>query len=109
MDEDIKRRTHETVRYLQSVSVEDIDFDNMDPIAKMMLVAVLHEEQKLRDDIAAIPQKIIERYCSDFVPYEKVGAMPAITILQPTFKNKTTSDIVTIGNGASFLFKKKGK
>lgn len=107
MDEEIKRRTRETIKYLQSISVEDIDFDNMDPIAKMMLVAVLHEGQKLRDDIDAIPQKIIERYCSDFVPYEKVGAMPAITILQPTFKTKTTSDVVTVGNGASFLFKRK--
>ena len=107
MDDEIRRRVREAVRYLQEVAVEDIDFDNMDPIVKMMLVAVLHEGQKLRDDIASIPQKVIERYCSDFVPYEKVGAMPAITILQPTFKSRTTSDIVTVSNGASFLFKKK--
>lgn len=107
MDDEIKRRAHEAIRYLQMVAIEDINFDNMDPIAKMMLIAVLHEGQKLRDDIAAIPQKIIERYCSDFVPYEKVGAMPAITILQPTFKSKSTSAIVTVGNGVSFLFKKK--
>ena len=70
MDDEIKRRAHEAIRYLQMVAIEDINFDNMDPIAKMMLIAVLHEGQKLRDDIAAIPQKIIERYCSDFVPYE---------------------------------------
>ncbi len=107
MDDEIRRRVREAVRYLQEVAVEDIDFDNMDPIVKMMLVAVLHEEQKLRDDIASIPQRVIERYCSDFVPYEKVGAMPAIAILQPTFKSRTTSDIVTVSNGASFLFKKK--
>lgn len=107
MDDEIRRRVHETVKYLQTVAVEGIDFDNMDPIVKMMLVAVLHEEQKLRDDIASIPQRVIERYCSDFVPYEKVGAMPAIAILQPTFKSRTTSDIVTVSNGASFLFKKK--
>ncbi len=107
MDDEIRRRVREAVRYLQEVAVEDIDFDNMDPIVKMMLVAVLHEGQKLRDDIASIPQRVIERYCSDFVPYEKVGAMPAIAILQPTFKSRTTSDIVTVSNGASFLFKKK--
>lgn len=107
MDDEIRRRVREAVRYLQEVAVEDIDFDNMDPIVKMMLVAVLHEGQKLRDDIASIPQRVIERYCSDFVPYEKVGAMPSIAILQPTFKSRTTSDIVTVSNGASFLFKKK--
>ena len=83
MDDEIRRRVREAVRYLQEVAVEDIDFDNMDPIVKMMLVAVLHEGQKLRDDIASIPQKVIERYCSDFVPYEKVGAMPACALLCP--------------------------
>ena len=107
MDNEIEKRTREAIEYLRSISVEDMDFDDMDPIAKMMLVAVLHEGQKLRDYIDSTPQKVVERYTSDFVPYEKVSALPAITILHPTFRNKTNQACFAVGNGASFTFKKK--
>lgn len=107
MDNEIKKRAQETVDYLRSVSVEDMNFDDMDPIAKMMLIAVMHEGQKLRDYIDETPQKVAERYCSDFIPYEKVGATPAITLLHPTFKNKTAQNMVMVGSGASFAYKKK--
>lgn len=107
MDNEIKKRAQEAVEYLRSVSIEDMNFDDMDPIAKMMLIAVLHEGQKLRDYINSAPQKVVERYCSDFIPYEKVGAMPAITLLHSTFKNKTSQNIVTVGSGASFTYKRK--
>lgn len=107
MDDEIIRQTREAIDYLRSVSFDDIDIDYMDPIAKMMLVAVLHEGQKIRDDIAAIPQKIVERYCSDFIPYDDVCAMPALTVLWPTCKTRSNADIVTIENGASFVYKKK--
>ena len=107
MDEEIKKNVREVVDHLRSLSVDDMDFDDMDPIAKMMLVAVLHEEQKIRDDIASVPQKVRERYYADFLPYEKIGAMPAITILQPTLKTTSAANIITIGSNASFLYRKK--
>ena len=107
MDDEILKQTREAIDYLRSISLDDIDFDYMDPIAKMMLVAVLHEEQKLRDDIAAIPQRVIERYCSDFIPYDKVDAVPALSILWPSSKTKGMVELVTVGNGASFVYKKK--
>lgn len=107
MDDEILKQVRDAVNHLRSISFEDIDFDYMDPIAKMMLVAVLHEGQKIQDDIAAVPQKILERYCSDFIPYEKVEAMPALTILQPSCKSKSDADIVTIESGASFVYKNK--
>ena len=107
MDEEIRKQVHKEIAYLRKVFVDDFDFDGMDPIAKMMLVAVMHEWQKLRDDIKATPQKVKERYYTDFVPYEKVGAMPAITILQPTLKPKTMPSMVPVGKETSFLFKKK--
>lgn len=107
MDDEILQQTRDTVDYLRSISFDDIDFDCMDPIAKMMLVAALHEGQKLRDDIATIPQRVVERYCTDFIPHEKVSAIPALTVLLPSNKIKGNADIVTIGNGASFEYKKK--
>lgn len=108
MDDEIRKSTREAVNRLKSVSIENIDFDNMDPVAKMMLMAVIHEGQKIRDDIAAIPQKVVERYCADFVPYEKVEAMPAIAVLHMTFKPRNTSDSVNVGSGVSFTYKNKG-
>lgn len=108
MDDEIVKKTREAIEHLRSVSYfNDIDFDNMDPIAKMMLVSVIHEEQKLHDAVASVPQEVTERYCTDFIPYEKVGAMPALTVLQPSCKAKGTVDVVTVGNGASFVYKKK--
>lgn len=107
MDDEIRKSTRDAVNRLKSVSIEHIDFDDMDPIAKMMLMAVIHEGQKIRDDIAAIPQKIVERYCADFVPYEKVEAMPAIAVLHLPFKPRNIVDTVNVGSGASFMYKNK--
>ena len=107
MDDEIRKSTREVVNHLRSISIEHIDFDNMDPIAKMMLMAVIHEGQKIRDDIATIPQKVVERYCADFVPYEKVEAMPAIAVLHLPFKPKNIVDNVNVGNGVSFMYRNK--
>ena len=107
MDQEIRRQVQNEIGYFRKVFANDFDFDGMDPIAKMMLVAVVHEWQKLRDDIKATPQKVKERYYTDFVPYEKVGAMPAITVLQPILKPRTTPSTVYVGKEASFLFKEK--
>lgn len=107
MDEEIKKRTREAIEHLKKEAVKDLDFENMDPVAKMMLMAVLHEGQKLEDEIESIPQKIRDRYFTDFVPYEMVGAMPAITILQLIFKSTIMTDMVTVGSGASFLYRGK--
>lgn len=108
MDDEIRKSTRECINRLRSVSIENIDYDNMDPIAKMMLMAVIHEGQKIRDDIAAVPRKIVERYCADFVPYEKVEAMPAISVLRMAFKPRSTADSVSVDSGVSFLYKNKG-
>lgn len=107
MDDEIVKQIREEINYLRSISFDDIDFDYMDPIAKMMLVAVLHEGQKLMDGVAAVPRKIIERYCSDFIPYEKVEALPALSVLCPTCKSKVNAEIVTIVSGSSFLYRDK--
>ena len=108
MDKELEKKAKEAMEFIRLSGIEDIenvDFDRMDPIAKMMIVALMHEEQKIKDYIDCIPQKIAERYCSDFIPYEKIGAMPAITLLRLAFKPKANSDIITMGSGTSFVFK----
>ena len=72
----------------------------MDPVAKMLLVAMLNEAQKIQDHVDNVGQRIVERFCSDFIPYNKVNAIPAIAILEPSFKSKKDAEIVNIGSGS---------
>lgn len=105
MDNEIERKVRETIELLRQYSVDDVNYDEMDPVAKMMLVALIHEEQKLKDDIDNMPQKILERFCSHFVPHEKICAMPAITLLHPTFRKNDFTDIISVGAGVSFTYR----
>ena len=107
MDNETERQLRQTIDHLKSVAVEDIDFDDMDPVAKMMLVAVLYEGQKLRDYIEQTPERVRDRYCADFIPFEDVQAIPAITMLKPSFRNNAQQSTVTVGSGAAFTFKRK--
>jgi hypothetical protein len=86
-----------------------MDFNSMDPVAKMMLVALLNEAQKIYDHIDTIDQRIIERYCTDFIPRYKIEAVPAIALLNPTFKQKKDLDAITIGSGVTFNYKTEDK
>ncbi|MDE6279882.1 MAG: hypothetical protein K2M05_07895 [Paramuribaculum sp.] len=107
MDNEIKKQVYEAVELLRKVSPGDIDFDNLDPIARMLLVALINEGQKLHDEIADTPRKVVERFCSDFIPYDKVSATPAITVVNPRFRTPAFRETITVDNGVSFQFKKK--
>lgn len=107
MDHDIEHRINEAIEDLKALSSEDIDFKRMDPVAKMMLVALLNETQKIQDHIDSLDRRIMERYCTDFLPRNKIEPIPAITVLDPKFKFKKDLETSIIGSGVSFLFKKK--
>ena len=105
MDVELKRKLNETIEQLRRIStIEDLDYEQMDPILKMMLVALLNEEQKILDNVDSTAQRIVDRYCSDFIPWRQVGATPAITLLNPTFRKKDAG-IVNVGTGNVFTYK----
>ncbi len=106
MDIDLEKKIKDTIEQLKQLSDEDIDYSLMDPIAKMMLVALIGEERKILDYVNYSEQRIFERYASAFIPYEKENAIPAIALLNPEFR-KVQKDfgIVNVGNGASFSVK----
>ena len=105
MDVELKRKLNETIEQLRRIStIEDLDYEQMDPILKMMLVALLNEEQKILDYVDSTAQRIVDRYCSDFIPWRQVGATPAITLLNPTFRKKDAG-IVNVGTGNVFTYK----
>lgn len=105
MDIDIEKRLNDTIERLKQMSVDDIDLQQIDPVVKMMLVALLNETQKINDQIDGIDRQIVDRYCTDFIPQQQLEPVPAITLLSPSFKQNKNSEIVNIGNGASFTYK----
>ena len=105
MEIELEKKISDTINQIRELSVDGIDYDNMDPVAKMMLVALIGEAQKIHDQIDAIGQKITERYCADFIPRENIEAIPAITLLKPVIKPKKDIGFVPIHSGSYFTYK----
>ncbi|MBR6981760.1 MAG: hypothetical protein IKH88_18280 [Prevotella sp.] len=103
MDIELEKSVREALEKLNQISDADFDARKMDPIAKMMLVALLHEAKKINDSVEAMPYKVMERFCTQFIPREKIEAMPAITLVHP--KPKKDMGLVKVGQGATFSFK----
>lgn len=109
MDLELENRVNDAIEQLKLLSPDDINFQQMDPIAKMMLVALVNETQKIKDYIDDLDQRIVERYCTEFIPRQKVEATPAIALINPTFKTNKDTESVQIGTGASFSYKTEGR
>ncbi|MFK2269757.1 hypothetical protein ACRASS_12035 [Bacteroides hominis] len=107
MDIELQKRINDVITHLQSMMSESVDYQLMDPIAKMMLVALLYETQKIRDVIDGFDQKLIDRFCENFIPMQDVEAMPALAVVSPLFKKNKDSDCIQIGSGVSFTYKEK--
>lgn len=108
MDIELEKRIKEAVEVLQQLSAEPINFHEMDPIAKMMLVAMVGEIQKVFDYVDDVNQRLVERFCTDFIPRQKVDAMPAICLLHPQLKGHGDNGLVSVGSDASFAYKHEG-
>lgn len=105
MDIELEQRIKDTIEQLQQLTVDGVNFADMDPVAKMMLIALINEEQKMHDAIENTPQKVLERYCSDFIPHDKVEAVPAIVILSPAFKPQRDFGTISIGSECTFTYR----
>ena len=108
MDIELEKRIKEAVEVLQQLSAEPINFHEMDPIAKMMLVAMVGEIQKVLDYVDDVNQRLVERFCTDFIPRQKVDAMPAICLLHPVLKARGDNGLLSITGDASFAYKHEG-
>lgn len=105
MDLELQNKVNDTIEQLQRLSVDGFDFQQMDPVAKMMFVALVHEILKIHDHIDSVDDRIVERYCTDFIPRQEVEAMPAIALIQPTFKPNKDSEGFPIESGTQFTYK----
>lgn len=105
MDVELEKKVNDAIEDLRKLSIENINFDQMDPVVKMMLVALLNEVQKIQDAIDSIPRRITERFCTEFIPHDQIGAVPAVVLLNPTFRQKNNLGIINVGSGASFIYR----
>ena len=106
MDIDLQKRINDVVEELNSISETRIDFMQMDPVAKMMLVALMSEAQKINDKVDAMEERLVERYCEHFIPRKLVDAMPALLLLAPQFKPNKDTETVNIGSNVQFSYKR---
>lgn len=105
MDLELEKRINETIEHIKRISPNDYPEVLADPVAKMMLVALLHESQKITDYIDGLGDKIVERFCDNFIPRDKVDALPAISVVEARFKPKKDTGTINIGGGVSFQYK----
>ena len=103
MDVELQKKLNEAVETLGQLSGQPIDYGQMDPVAKLMLVALVSESQKVKDYADSAADRIVDRFCTDFIPRQKVEAMPAVCLLRPDLKSSATP--VTVGGGAEFSYK----
>lgn len=109
MDIELEKGINDTIEYLRKISLDPVEEQLTDPIAKMMLVSLLHECQKIRDYVDGVGDKIVEKFCEDFIPRREVEAIPAISIIKAQFKAKKDAETLKIGNNVSFTYKSDNK
>ena len=80
--------------------------DNLhDPVSKLMVVTLLHQAQKIKDEIEALPRRISERLCNTFIPRGKIDAVPSIALVRPSVKAKRDIASHAIADGCFFTYK----
>ncbi|MBQ0049196.1 MAG: hypothetical protein KBT12_03010 [Bacteroidales bacterium] len=105
MDIELQRKVNEAMKELNRLAVENIDYQHLDPIARMMVVALLHETQKIEDELQQLADKITERFCDQFIPRRKLLAMPAVAVVAPMSNSTRVRSTVEVNAGASFSYK----
>lgn len=109
MDIELEKGINDAIEYLKHISADSVVEQLADPIAKMMLVSLMHECQKIRDYVDGLGDKIVEKFCEDFIPRREVEAMPAISIVKAQFKAKKDAEAQKIVNNVTFTYKVDSK
>ena len=108
MDVELERDLNEALARLSALSANQDGCQMKDPVVKMMLVALLHEVGKIKDMVDGVGQRILDRYCEDFIPRKEVSAMPAVAVVSPVFRKGKDSETVSLSSEVSFSCKVTG-
>lgn len=83
--------------------------DISDPVAGLIVTALLHQAQKIRDEIENMPQKVADRLCTYFIPRNKTGAVPSICLVRPELKSRKGLEPHVLTSGTVFSYKLDAK
>lgn len=87
------------------VELKNTGLNINDPVSRLMTVTLLHQAQKIKDEIAELPSRIVERICDTFVPKNKIDAIPALSLVQPSAKSKRDITPHNVVDGCYFTYK----
>ena len=105
MDKELRKRLETVLSQLRTEPADMPEDVMADPISQMLLVALINETQKIQDYAEGTAQRLVERYCADFIPRDKVDAIPAITLVQPRCREGKDSELFTVDQGAMFTLR----
>lgn len=80
-----------------------------DPVSKLMVTTLIHQAQKIKDEISDLPDRVLSRLAEYFIPKNKIDASPALCLLQPIVKQKKGMEAHSITDGTFFSFKLDNK
>lgn len=80
-----------------------------DPVSKLMITALVHQAQKIKDEISELPSKVLERLCSSFIPKNKIDAIPSLCFVQPSLKQRKEIGTHALIDGTLFNYKVDAK
>lgn len=80
-----------------------------DPVSKLMVTTLIHQAQKIKDEISDLPDRVLSRLAEFFIPKNKIDASPALCLLQPIIKSKKGIEPHSISDGTFFSFKLDNK
>ncbi|MBO7610371.1 MAG: hypothetical protein J6S96_09250 [Muribaculaceae bacterium] len=106
MDINLENRLNEALERARSLTGYDsIEYSQLDPVQRMMLVALIYECQKINDYADGASERIAQRFAEDFIPRRCIEAMPAIALLGLRVKQRAGNDMVMLGHETTFRTK----
>ena len=105
MDAVLEKKLEALLQDLRPWAGNDMSLHTLDPVVRLMLAAVLSETQTIRDELDLLGERVADHFLEDFIPRNKVGAIPAIAVLEAVFKQQRMTEGVYIDGTASFNFK----
>lgn len=105
MDAVLEKKLDALLDRARSWTGEDFSVKTMDPVAKLMLAAVLNESQTIKDSLDGLGERVADFYLEDFIPRNRVGAIPALAVVAPVFKQQKMAEGTFIESGAFFTYK----
>lgn len=100
MDAILQKNVDDLQNYLKQAETQ-----LQDPVARLMLVALTQQTQKILDEINSVPQKVVQKLATYFLPREKMKASPALCLVAPSLKSRKGIEPHLIAEDTFFTFK----